>query len=133
MSSDARFELDAEQGYNEYFDWQRLARQVLTPLSVGMVARYQRYDWETEALEEWHEVEPFGVTVVEGVYSSRPALRTFFDLVAWLEDDRAKRHRRQRERAREDEDWIHRWDMAELWYEANVEPSKRADLVLHAS
>ena len=40
-----------EEGYEKYFDWQRLKSEVLTTVrESAMVLRYQQYNWETEAL-----------------------------------------------------------------------------------
>ena len=36
------------------FDWRRLRAQVLEPLARDEPARYQRYDWPSDALAEWH-------------------------------------------------------------------------------
>src|SRR5579859_161777 len=49
------------------FDWRRLRDEVLAPLTAGQPARYQRYDWPSDALAEWHDV-PHGLVIVEGVY-----------------------------------------------------------------
>src|SRR5581483_4355313 len=37
--------------------WPRLLGQVLKPLSHNEIARYQRYDWSTNRLAEWHEIQ----------------------------------------------------------------------------
>jgi uridine kinase len=127
-----RLELDAEGGYRTYFDWERLETQVLRPLRQQRVARYKRYDWGSQHLEEWHEVEPTGVVLVEGVYSSRPELRAYYDLAIWVDVGREERLRRQRLRAQEDEEWIKRWDQSELWYQTNLDPERNADMIVRA-
>lgn len=38
-------------------DKDRLLKQVLQPLRENKKAKYQRYDWGTKQLEEWHEGE----------------------------------------------------------------------------
>lgn len=38
------------------FDWSRVYSQVLAPLLNDQEARYQRYDWESDALAEWNRV-----------------------------------------------------------------------------
>ena len=38
--------------------WPRLLEDVIEPLARGDAAQYQRYDWPTEALAEWHTIEP---------------------------------------------------------------------------
>ena len=49
------------------FDWMRLRDQVLMPLRVKQVAHYARYDWLLDRLAEYHEIQPHGVVLVEGV------------------------------------------------------------------
>ena len=41
------------------FDWERLRHQVLLPIRRGQSAYYQRYDWEADALAEWHTISAF--------------------------------------------------------------------------
>ena len=66
LAADERVTLGPKESYDRYFDWERLLRDVLVPLSTHSRARYQRYDWVTDALVEWHEVEPRPVVIVEG-------------------------------------------------------------------
>jgi uridine kinase len=63
------------QGYQRYFDHQRVTRQLLRPLETGQPASFQRYDWENNALADWVTVEPQGIVLVEGVYLLRRELR----------------------------------------------------------
>jgi uridine kinase len=67
------------------FDWQRLEREVLRPLSTGLCVRYQRYDWDTDALAEWHDISPTGLVIIEGVYSARLELAACYALILWVE------------------------------------------------
>src|SRR4051794_35706380 len=39
-------------------DLSRLRHQIIEPLRRGELARYQRYDWRSDALAEWREVAP---------------------------------------------------------------------------
>lgn len=65
--------------------WPQLERQVLEPLAHTRRARYQRYDWDSRQLAEWHAVEPGGIVVVEGVSSARAAMRDRLSLSIWVE------------------------------------------------
>jgi uridine kinase len=44
MPAEERLLLSPQEGYDRYFDWQRLRDQVLIPLASGTAAQYQRYD-----------------------------------------------------------------------------------------
>lgn len=132
MDAAARMALTPAEGYARYFDWQRLEAQVLRPLRAGQTARYQAYDWETNALGAWQTARPEGVLVVEGVYSARPELAGYYDAVVYVEAPPAARWQRQRERGDAGE-WIERWEAAEADYLRTSGLRERADVVYAAS
>ena len=123
MDEEIRATLDPEQGYYRYFDWERLEAQVLLPLSAGSIARYQRYDWGKKALSETSEVNPMAIVIVEGVYSTRPELRKYYDLCLWVQTSEFERSRRQMERDENTSEWVRRWTAAEIFYVKNFRPS----------
>lgn len=130
MDADERAALDAAGGYARYYDWQRLEREVLVPLSQGRAARYQRYDWANNCLGGWAAVEPRGIVLVEGVNTTRPELRAYYSLTLWVATGFAMRMRRQDERADPDE-WVARWEAAEEHYVQQHAPQKHADAVVN--
>lgn len=87
MDAEERARLSPAQGYDRYFDWQRLREEVLVPLTDGRDAAYRRYDWETGALapDEIHAVSRSGIVVVEGVYTARPELADHYGLVVYVD------------------------------------------------
>lgn len=119
-----------EEGYDRFFDHERLAREVLRPLDRGAPSRYQRYDWENNILGDWLEVRPEGVVVVEGVYMLRPPLQKFWDLSIFVDTPWPVRLERQIARGENDEDAIKQWTDAEKYYERAVDPASVADLVV---
>lgn len=125
-----RAALDPQQGYERYFDWQRLRAQVLAPLRAARPARYQRYDWGSERLEDWLVVEPEGTVIVEGVYTLRRELAPLYDLRVWIDAPEPLRMARQRARAADPEGWQERWAAAEDHYARHYHPRARADLVV---
>ncbi|WP_020373379.1 uridine kinase family protein [Sulfobacillus thermosulfidooxidans] len=66
------------------FDWKRLLEQVLAPLNRNETGRYQRYDWEADNLAEWHDVPAGGIVIVEGCFSVRNELMSFYDARFWV-------------------------------------------------
>ncbi|WP_142063961.1 uridine kinase [Brevibacillus sp. AG162] len=114
------------------FDWERLARQVLEPLLQEKTGRYQRYDWETDTLAEWHAVPVGGIVIVEGVYAIRRELATHYDLTIWIETPRSTRLLRGLERDGEAarDLWENQWMVAEDLYREQHEPHKRADFII---
>ena len=65
--------------------WPRLLEQVVEPLSRHEPARYQRYDWATTSLAEWHIVEPAPVVIIEGVTAGRCEWRGHLTFVIWID------------------------------------------------
>jgi uridine kinase len=119
-----------QQGYERYFDHDRLEDQILRPLRSGSRASFQRYDWSANALADWVEVDPDGLVVVEGVYLLRPRLRRYWDLAIYVDAARDLRQRRMHARGQNDAGWIDRWAAAEDYYETVVRPRVFADVIV---
>ena len=131
MDDAIRESFHAEQGYDLYFDWQRLEQQVLLPLNNRDVARYHRYDWVKQELTETIEVDAANkIVIVEGVGSTRPELRKYYDLRIWVDTSEAERLRRQIARGENPNEWIQRWAAAENYYVENFGPSGSADVLI---
>ncbi|MDT0347065.1 uridine kinase family protein [Streptomyces litchfieldiae] len=130
MPDAERERLNPEQGYRRYFDWERLADQVLRPLRAGEAARYQKYDWATGRLGAWETVARGGVVLVEGVYTARPELADFYDLTVFVDTPRETCLDRLRARGENSAEWITRWRAAEDHYLRTTRPAERATLVV---
>jgi len=108
-----------------------LLEQVLKPLSQNEAACYQRYDWTTKRLAEWHEIQPTEYLILEGVSSSRQAFRPYLTLTIWIETPRVERLRRGLER--DDEGARAQWG---IWmahedeYIVCEHPEQTADVVI---
>ena len=111
--------------------WPRLLQQVLVPLSHDRPARYQRYDWPTTSMAEWHDLQPGGFVVLEGVSASREAFRPYLAFRVWIDTPRAERLRRglERDGAEQEAQWLG-WMSAEDEYVRREDPAAHADLVL---
>ncbi|WP_458353476.1 uridine kinase family protein [Peribacillus frigoritolerans] len=114
------------------YDWERVCNQVLKPLTKGEEARYQRYDWETDTMAEWHEVPAAGLVIIEGTYSIREDLAGYHDFTIWVECPRDQRLKRGLERDGEDarQMWEDNWMVYEDLYVGAQRPQERADLVV---
>lgn len=124
---------DTEIGGN--FDWRRLRDQVLLPLSHDEPATYQRYDWPSDQMAEWHSVPCGGIVLVEGNYSTRPELRELYDFTIWIDAPHELRLQRGLERGGDDtlERWLTEWMPEEDRYIAADDPATRVHLVLDGS
>jgi len=107
-----------------------LREEVLALLRAGHRARYQRYDWPSDALAEWHDV-PHGNVIIEGVYSTRVELRQFYHLTVWVECPRPVRLARGIERDGETarRRWEEEWMPAEDRYVKEESPHTKADIL----
>ena len=120
----------AREGTERYFDHRRLESQLLRPLRAGRVARFQRYDWPSNSLDGWVQVNPAGLVIVEGVYVLRDRLRAYWDLTVFVDAPRELRQQRLHARGESDPGWIERWSAAEDYYERTARPADAADLVV---
>ena len=117
------------------FDWERLRDQVLVPIREGRHADYQRYDWETDVLAEWHTISAANVVIVEGVYTIRRELISLYDLKIWVECPRAIRLARgiardgEKARAIWEQDWMPKED----YYVKTHLPREKADLFVNGA
>lgn len=126
----------AASGIASAFDLTRLRRQVLEPASASRPFRYQRYDWERDAVAEWIEVEAgAAVIVVEGVYSLERSLRDRYTFSVFCRAERADRLRRGVERDGEElrARWVEEWMPAEDEYLDAQRPADFADVVVDSS
>jgi uridine kinase len=116
-------------------DWKRVNQQVLLPISQEREGLYQRYDWNSDQLAEWHTVPIGGIVIVEGVYSTRKELSDFYDYKIWIETPRQIRLDRGLERDGEEarDRWENNWMIAEDLYTKEHQPRERADLIVNGT
>ena len=123
--------LAGEKLYELYFEWQRMRDEAFIPLRRGETANYQSYDWSADKLLQWETVEPAGIVLVEGVYSSRPELRSMLDAMIFVDAPREERLRRIKARnPNESSNWLIPWLKAENYYLNQIRPQSTADLLL---
>jgi uridine kinase len=114
------------------FEWRRLRQQVLEPLSRDEAAAYQRYDWPSDELAEWHSISVGGILLVEGNYSTRIQLFAYYDYTLWIDAPREVRLERGVRRGGQDtrQRWLTEWMPEEERYLAAEDPANRVSLVL---
>jgi uridine kinase len=130
--ADQPVECGASKSPASAYDWPRLNEQVLRPLVAGQAANYQRYDWPSDSLAEWHPIAPGGLVVVEGTYSLYPALRPCYTAAVMVETPREIRLARGIERDGEAmrPQWVEDWMPAEDRYMALYPPQAVADWIV---
>ena len=114
------------------FDIERLATEVVTPLSRGAEARFASYDWATRAPRGLRTIEPSGIVIIEGVCALHRRLRDAYAVRVWV--DAPADVRLARAVARDGEaarvDWVERWIPSEDRYVERDDPVGCAHLVI---
>lgn len=122
-----------EKAIGADFDWGRMLKDVIEPISRNKEGCYQRYDWEKDDLAEWHTVPVGGIVVIEGVYSLRNEVVDKYDYTIWVDCPRDIRLSRGLERDGEDarDTWENNWMISEDLYVKEHNPLSRADLIVN--
>ena len=116
-------------------DWRRVVEQVLSPLRKDKPARYQRFDWDNARLEEWHDVPPGGIVILDGVYSTRRELAGYLSYRIWVEVPRSVGMERgiARDGQASRSWWVDEWMPDEDRYVGEQRPAEAADAVVNGS
>ena len=113
----------------------RFTAQLIEPLAAGRTARYQRWDWASDTGQEWIEVPPGQIVIVEGVSSTDVRLDVDWAFTIWVDTPLAVRLARAL--ARDGEammpTWLEQWMPEEDAYVAAQRPQDRVDLVVSGS
>lgn len=108
----------------------RARSEVLLPLSRGEAARFRRWDWERDQLDDWQEVSSSPVLVLEGCGAGSHLLGPLTSVLVWLEVPAEVRRRRALARDPAYLPFWDRWATQEDRLYAAERPWDRADLVL---
>ena len=68
-------------------DYERFLEEVLIPLSRQEPFLYQPFDCTRMELGEARQMTPSRITVIEGSYSTHPALKDYYDITVFLTAD----------------------------------------------
>jgi uridine kinase len=114
------------------WDWKRVQTQILEPLKMNKPAKYQIYDWDTDTMAEWCTVPVGGMVIIEGCYSIRKELSSFYDIRIWVDSPRSFRLERgvQRDGGGNRDIWENVWLPAEDTYFEVQNPTERADIII---
>lgn len=129
---------------SDVFEWQRLRSEALEPLLANKTARWHPFDFAaglrsdgTYALsQEWVELQPASVIILEGAYSCSPEIADLVDLTVLIDVPILERHERQEQRECDKEflrRWHTLWDAVEAYYFTEVRPESAFDLVIYGS
>jgi uridine kinase len=114
------------------FDWKRMEAEVLKPLLLDSNPKYRKYDWKNDSLADWTEVDKDSIVIVEGVYSLRRELTTYYSMRIWLDCPAETRLKRglQRDGEQARSQWTDDWMKEETRYVREHRPYMRADIII---
>ena len=110
---------------------EHLQRHVLDPLAEGRVARWPRWDWQSDAVGEWVTVDSAAPMIVEGVGAVSAASRSSAQLAVWVELD--SRSRKKRALARDGDRFAphwHSWARLESAFIEREHPREHSDAIV---
>ena len=116
--------------------WGRLEEEVIKPLLRGEQARFRVYEWGTRMIGAAEKsIEPSGIVVIDGLYSTRAELRSYYDFRIWVECPfEIKRGRALARHAHtRPVDEIDAWIREERAYIERDQPQARAHLIVSGS
>ena len=118
----------------ENVDHERFLEEVLKPLSEGKEFSYHPFDPSVMALSnEIRTIRPAKVTVVEGSYSQRDDLRSYYDINAVIQIDPVLQKERLEKRNPERLPmFIEKWIPLEEMYFKTFGIYEKADIILQA-
>jgi uridine kinase len=117
-------------------DRDRVLEQVLLPLENDAAARYQIFDWRSNALKDWRAIEPGGIVIIEGVSALHSDFAEKYDFRIWIHCPPEAGFKRgvARDKARDSVDntdkWLNVWMPQEKEYVESQRPQLRADYIL---
>lgn len=117
-------------------DRQRLLDQVILPLKENKVAKYQKRDFKTKELTTWHEIQPGGIVIIEGVITLHDLLEKYYDFKIWIECPAELGFQRGLKRDKEEygvdteKDWKENWLPEEEKAIEEQQPQKKADFIV---
>ncbi len=136
------FYLRPEQRTEERFrepggnvDYERFEQEVMMPLRKGTAFSYRPFDCRSFTLADPIEVTPSVINIIEGSYSCRPTLYSFYDLRIFLTVDPEEQIRRIRKRNGEEKAQMFqkRWIPLEEQYFAQVPVQEHCDMTFNTT
>jgi len=115
------------------FDIDRIAAEVVEPLTRGAAARFSSYAWATRAQRGARTVEPHGIVIIEGVCALHRTLRNAYAVRVWVDAPADVRLARAvaRDGAAARAAWEEGWMPSEERYVQRDQPVSCAHLVIH--
>ncbi len=116
-------------------DYERFEQEVMMPLRKGTAFSYRPFDCRSFTLADPIEVTPSVINIIEGSYSCRPTLYSFYDLRIFLTVDPEEQIRRILKRNGEEKTQMFqkRWIPLEEQYFAQVPVQEHCEMTFNTT
>jgi len=120
---------------NPNFDWDRMDREVFTPLHFGQPISYHVYDWHKDEIGAKVPVPADVVIILEGGYVTQNRFSENYDFKIWIDAPDTARLTRILERDGQHmlQQWENEWMPIERNYIDKEKPNLRADLIVNGT
>ena len=118
---------------NEDFDWKRLEEEVFNKKRSNITSfRYQRYDWPSDTMADFIEVDTRLPIIVEGVFSLQHRFFDLYDITVWVtaSENTIIRRAIERDGIETKDTWLIEWQPVERKYFQSERPDVKAQFVL---
>jgi uridine kinase len=113
------------------FDRERLEKQVLKPIKIGKIAKYQKLIWADNSLGDYVEVPKAHYIIIEGISSYHPSIAHYYDYKIWIDTPMAiaKERGHARDGSNENAKFWNLWADNDLRYQEKHHPELAADFI----
>jgi uridine kinase len=124
---------------SQIFHWERLVVTAITPLLKGNNASWTTYDFSSIQEDGTYKqrldiqtIPPSSIIIIDGAYSTSPAIIEFVDITILIDVPIEERHKRlsNRESLIFLNEWHQRWDSVEDYYFNEIRPKEFFDFVI---
>jgi len=109
-------EYKAEQAVQAYLHTANVVDKILRPLHEGHEASWQALDWVSKTWISRTPVQPQGVVLLEGVFSTHADFLPWLDNSVLVEAGAQARLQRVLARPQSDTSWVAHWQGTEDWF-----------------
>jgi len=116
LSSDQQKQLQATEAVQAYMPVADVIAQVLAPLRENNQATWQALDWLSQTWLPRTPVQPQGVILLEGVFSTHADFMPYLDNSVMVTAALQTRCQRVLARPQSDASWVAHWQVTEDWF-----------------
>ena len=113
------------QAQQIYFDSASFCQQIVVPLQQGMIAVWRPVDWLTHEFLAEKQLQPRGIIIIEGVFSSHDDLWPYMHTSVMVVAASATQTERILQRPQPTTGWVVHWQETESWFHQYHKTAKK--------